>query len=446
MSASSEAQLSRSAVTRIVIACFIGSTVEWFDFFAYAAASALVFPTLFFPGLSPVAATLAAFATFGVGFVGRPLGGVLMGHFGDRVGRKSMLIISLVGMGVATFGVGLLPTYGHIGVFAPILLVTLRFLQGMAVGGEWGGAVLVAVEHAPEKKRGLYGSFVQMGIPAGVILSNIVFLVVSEALSPESFLAWGWRVPFLLSAVLVGIGLTIRLSLTETPQFRKALAAQKLSRTPVAEVLRTSWRQVILAAGTFVAPNAMGYIVITYSLSYTTRILQLNRNTVIWAILAASAVWLVVAGWVAAMSDRWGRRRVLVLCLSALTMWSLVFFALLDTGSFPLVLLALVVLAALQGAANGPQAALFAELFETHVRYSGISLAYQVGSILGGGVAPFLATALYDIRLSTLPVTGYLVLISIVSLGCAFAIRESGPHHQQMSSRTASRPGLHTHE
>jgi MFS family permease len=190
----------------------------------------------------------------------------------------------------------------------------------------------------------------------------------------------------------------------------------------------------------------MGYIVITYSLSYTTRILQLNRNTVIWAILAASAVWLVVAGWVAAMSDRWGRRRLLILCLSALTMWSLVFFALLDTGSFPLVLLALVVLAALQGAANGPQAALFAELFETHVRYSGISLAYQVGSILGGGVAPFLATALYDIRLSTLPVTGYLALISIVSLGCAFAIRESGPHHQQMSSRTASRPGLHTHE
>jgi len=260
------------------------------------------------------------------------------------------------------------------------------------------------------------------------------------------FLTWGWRVPFLLSAVLVGIGLTIRLSLTETPQFRKALAAQKLSRTPVAEVLRTSWRQVILAAGTFVAPNAMGYIVITYSLSYTTRILHLNRNAVIWAILAASVIWLIVAGWVAAMSDRWGRRRVLVVCLVALTIWSLVFFALLDTGSFPLMLLALVVLAALQGAANGPQAALFAELFETHVRYSGISLAYQAGSILGGGVAPFLATALYDIRLSSLPVTGYLVLISIVSLSCALAIRESGRHHQSLSSRTAGQPGLHTHE
>jgi len=443
---STSPELPRSTVTRIVIACFIGSTVEWFDFFAYAAASALVFPTLFFPGLSPVAATLAAFATFGVGFVGRPLGGVLMGHFGDRVGRKSMLIVSLVGMGIATFCIGLLPTYEHIGVFAPVLLVVLRFFQGMAVGGEWGGAVLVAVEHAPERKRGRYGSFVQMGIPAGVILSNIVFLVVSEVLSPESFLAWGWRVPFLLSAVLVGIGLSIRLSLTETPQFRRALAARKLSRVPVVEVLRVGWRQVLLAAGTFIAPNAMGYIVITYSLSYTTRILHLDRNAVIWAILAASVIWLVVAGWVAAMSDRWGRRRVLVICLVALATWSLMFFALLDTGSFPLIVLALVVLAALQGAANGPQAALFAELFDTHVRYSGISLAYQLGSILGGGVAPLLATALYDIKSSSLPVTIYLALISIVSLSCALAIRESSRRDLSTPYRTAGRPSLHTHE
>lgn len=443
MSASPATPPTRPTVIRIVIACFIGSTVEWFDFFAYAAASALVFPTLFFPGLSHAASTLAAFATFGIGFVGRPLGGVIIGHFGDRVGRKSMLIISLVGMGLATFGIGLLPTYEHIGILAPALLVILRFLQGMAVGGEWGGAVLVAVEHAPEGRRGLYGSFVQMGIPAGVILSNLVFLAASEALSPASFLAWGWRVPFLLSAVLVGIGLMVRLSLTETPQFRTAMVAQKLSRVPVADVLRTSWRQVILAAGTFVAPNAMGYIVITYTLSYTTQILHLDRNTVIWVILAASAAWLVVACWIGTISDRWGRRRVVVICLAALTMWSAVYFALLDSGSFRLVILAIVVLVVLQGAANGPQAALFAELFETQLRYSGISLAYQAGSILGGGLAPFLATALYDIRMSNLLVTEYLALISIVSLSCALALRESSRHHPSTASRAAGRPSQH---
>jgi len=446
MSASPDIQLPRTTVTRIVIASFIGSTVEWFDFFAYAVASALVFPRLFFPGLSPVAATLAAFATFGVGFLGRPLGGVLMGHFGDRVGRKSMLVISLVGMGIATVGIGALPTYEHIGVFAPVLLVALRFLQGVAIGGEWGGAVLVAVEHAPEKRRGLYGSFVQMGIPAGVIISNIVFLVVSEALSTESFYAWGWRVPFLLSAVLVVIGLVIRVSLTETPQFRRAVAAKKVSRVPLVEVLREDWRQVLLAAGTFIAPNAMGYIVITYSLSYATTFLRIERSTVIWMILAASVVWLVVAGWVAAISDRLGRRRVLLICLGALTVWSLVFFALLDTRSIPLMLLALVVLAALQGAANGPQAALFAELFDTRVRYSGVSLAYQLGSILGGGVAPLLAAALYGINSSSLPITGYLALICVLSLGCALVISETSRRDLSTSYRAAARPAQHTRE
>jgi len=362
------------------------------------------------------------------------------------VGRKSMLVISLVGMGVATVGIGVLPTYEHIGVFAPMLLVVLRFLQGIAVGGEWGGAVLIAVEHAPERRRGLYGSFVQMGIPAGVILSNIAFLVVSATLSTESFYAWGWRVPFLFSAVLVVIGLVVRVSLTETPQFRGAVAARQVSRVPLVEVLRADWRQVLLAAGTFIAPNATGYIVITYSLSYVTRFLHLERTSVIWMILAASAVWLVVAGSVAAISDRLGRRRVLLMCLGALTIWSLMFFALLDTRSIPLMFLAFVVFAALQGAANGPQAALFAELFDTHVRYSGISLAYQLGSILGGGIAPFLATALYDINSSSLPITVYLALISALSLSCALAITETSRRNLSTSHRTAGRPALHTRE
>ena len=440
MSASPDTQLPRTTVSRIVVASFIGSTVEWFDFFAYAVASALVFPTLFFPGLSSVAATLAAFATFGVGFLSRPLGGVLMGHFGDRVGRKSMLVISLVGMGVATAGIGLLPTYQQVGVLAPTLLVALRLLQGMAVGGEWGGAVLVAVEHAPPGRRGRYGGFVQMGIPAGVILANIAFLATSKTLSAASFQAWGWRIPFLLSAVLVVIGLIVRVSLTETPQFRAAQAASQVTRLPILEVLRTDWRRVLLAAGTFVAPNAMSYIVITYSLSYATTFLHLGRTTIIWMILAAAAVWLVVAGYAAAISDRLGRRRVLLSCLAALALWSLVYFALLDTRSTPLVLLAFVVSAALFGAANGPQAALFAELFDTQVRYSGISLAYQLGSILGGGIAPFLATALYGINSTSLPVTAYLTLTCVLSFGCALGISETGRRDLAVPSRAAAEP------
>jgi len=437
MSASSDTQLPRTTVSRIVVASFIGSTVEWFDFFAYAVASALVFPALFFPGLSSVAGTLAAFATFGVGFLSRPLGGVLMGHFGDRVGRKSMLVISLVGMGMATAGIGLLPTYQQIGVLAPTLLVVLRLLQGLAVGGEWGGAVLVAVEHAPTGRRGRYGGFVQMGIPAGVILANIAFLATSKTLSATSFEAWGWRIPFLVSAVLVVIGLIVRVSLTETLQFRAALAASRITRLPVVEVLRRDWRRVLLAAGTFIAPNAVSYIVITYSLSYATTFLHLGRTTIIWMILAAAVVWLVVAGYAASISDRLGRRHVLLSCLAALALWSLVYFPLLDTRSTPLVLLAFVVSSALFGAANGPQAALFAELFDTQVRYSGISLAYQLGSILGGGIAPFLATALYGINSTSLPITGYLTLTCVLSFGCALAISETGRRDLATPSRAA---------
>jgi len=413
------------SLRRIIVACCIGSTIEWFDFFAYAIAAALVFPALFFPSLSPLSGSLAAFATLGVGFLARPVGGMLMGHYGDRLGRKSMLVLSLLGMGIATVGIGVLPTYAQIGVFAPILLVLLRCVQGLAIGGEWGGAVLIAVEHAPANRRGLYGSFVQMGIPAGVILSNLVILLVSTGLTGEQFRSWGWRIPFLLSLVLVIVGFVVRAGVTESPLFRQAVATSQVSRAPVVEVLRTARRQVLLAAGTFIAPNAMGYMVTTYSLSYATTFLHVPRATMITMILSAAVVWLAAAGCFAALSDSLGRRRVLVASLIGLVLWSLVFFPLLQTGSTPLMYLALAVLAGLCGAANGPQAALFSEMFRTNVRYSGISLSYQIGSILGGGIAPFLATALYALTTTSVPITVYLVLMSALSLCCALLVVEA---------------------
>jgi metabolite-proton symporter len=416
------------SLRRIIVACCIGSTIEWFDFFAYAIAAALVFPALFFPSLSPLSGSLAAFATLGVGFLARPVGGMLMGHYGDRLGRKSMLVLSLLGMGIATVGIGVLPTYAQIGVFAPILLVLLRCVQGLAIGGEWGGAVLIAVEHAPANRRGLYGSFVQMGIPAGVILSNLVILLVSTGLTGEQFRSWGWRIPFLLSLVLVIVGFVVRAGVTESPLFRQAVATSQVSRAPVVEVLRTARRQVLLAAGTFIAPNAMGYMVTTYSLSYATTFLHVPRATMITMILSAAVVWLAAAGCFAALSDSLGRRRVLVASLIGLVLWSLVFFPLLQTGSTPLMYLALAVLAGLCGAANGPQAALFSEMFRTNVRYSGISLSYQIGSILGGGIAPFLATALYALTMTSVPITVYLVLMSALSLCCALLVVEASRH------------------
>ncbi|MEU8824894.1 MFS transporter [Streptomyces sp. NPDC048636] len=406
---------------RVATASFVGTAVEWYDYFIYGTAAALVFGPQFFPQFSPTAGTLASFATYSVGFAARPVGGIVMGHFGDRIGRKAMLVLSLTVMGLATACIGLLPTYDAVGIWAPVLLVLLRFVQGLGVGGEWSGAVLMAVEHAPPGKRGFYGSFPQMGVPGGLILANLVFLATSHGLGTAAFADWGWRIPFLASGVLVAVGLVIRAKVEESPEFealRESGPADRPARLPVLEVLRHHWKNVVLAGGTFIGNNAVGYVFMAYTLAYGTQALGFSRDTMLVLILIAAAVWLGTTAWSAALSDRLGRRRVFVAGAVGLVAWSAVFFPLVDTASTPLVLLALVVMAVVLGFTYGPQAALFSELFPPRLRYSGSSLGYQLGAILGGGVAPTVATALYDIDHTTWPITLYLVCVTAFSLGC----------------------------
>ncbi len=407
-------EISQPGMAKIAAVSFIGTAVEWYDFFVYGNAAALVFGAKFFPSLSPLAGSLAAFSTFTVGFLARPLGGVFMGHFGDQIGRKSMLVASLMIMGVATFLIGLLPTYVQIGVWAPILLVALRFIQGLGVGGEWGGAVLIAVEHAPSHRRGFYGSFPQMGVPAGIILSNLVFLSLSKFLTREQFDSWGWRVPFLLSSALVAIGLYVRFQLEDSALF-KVKQTRRYARIPIAELLQRHWRKVLLAGLAFIAPTTVGYIVLVYVLSYGTTTLGMSRNSVILMVLLASVLQLVMIPALSALSDRLGRRRVFMTGAIVSAAWAVPFFMLLDTRDPWLLLLSLCVAVTFVSAMYGPQGAIAAELFPTSVRYSGASVACQFSSLLGGGLAPTVAVALFAATGNSLSIAIYVAAVCVVS-------------------------------
>ncbi|GAB3406137.1 MFS transporter [Flindersiella endophytica] len=425
MPAESRTASTAREVRRVAFAGAIGTAVEWYDFFIYGTAATLVLGRLFFPSASPLAETLSAFATFSVGFLARPLGGVVIGHFGDRLGRKTMLVWTLLLMGVATTGIGLLPTYAQVGVLAPILLVILRFAQGFALGGEWSGAVLLSVEHAPPGRRGWFGSLVALGLPAGIILSNTVFLVVSATTSDAAFASWGWRVPFLGSALLVAFGLFVRLRVAESPIFVEARRTQSTRRLPIAEVLRRDSRTMLLAAGSYLGLSGLGYLVIVYFVSYATGVLRLPRTSVLLLVIVASVAQTVSIVVFARWSDRLGRRRVWLWGLVALALWSVVFFPLADTRSWPLLTLSLVVMMALHGTYLGPQPAVFSELFDTTVRYSGSSASVQLGTILGGGLVPFVATALYAAAGSSWPLTAYTIGLSVVSLLCVLGLRET---------------------
>ncbi len=420
------AQAAPVSPLKVAIASLIGTAVEWYDYFIYGMAAGIVFGPLFFPGFSAAAGTVAAFATFSVGFLARPLGGVIMGHFGDRIGRKTMLVTSLMLMGVATVAIGLLPTYAALGVAAPILLVTLRLAQGIGVGGEWGGAVLMAVEHAPPHRKGFYGSFPQMGVPAGLILANLIFLGVSTSLSDDAFTSWGWRVPFLLSAVLVAVGLMIRFSIPESPDFAEVKEKNSTQRLPIVTVIRNNAKEVLLAAGAFIGNNALGYIFIAYVLSYSTTVLGMSRDLILTLTLAASAIWLVTIAWASALSDRFGRRRVLLVGTIGQTVFAAALLPLVNTANAVVILLALAGTAVFLGMVYGPLAALYTELFTADVRYSGTSLAYQIGAILGGGLAPTASAALYAAWNSSIPVSIYLVGVSMLSLLCIAAIKRRG--------------------
>ncbi|WP_166138292.1 MFS transporter [Nocardioides ochotonae] len=423
-----------TSARRAVASSFVGTAIEWYDFFIYGTAAALVLGPQFFPTDSDLASTLSAFATLAVGFIARPFGSVIMGHFGDRTGRKSMLVISLFVMGGATVGIGLLPNYDAIGAWAPVLLVLLRFVQGIGVGGEWGGAVLMATEHAPPGKAGLYGSAPQMGVPAGVLLANLVYLACTQSMSDEAFLAWGWRVPFLLSIVLIGVAMWIRLGVMESPEFDAVKAEEQVARIPIVEVLTKSWRTVLLAGGTFIATNGIAYVFMAYLLTYGTKELGFGRGTMLALLIAACPVWMLGMGVSAYWSDIVGRRKIYVGSTIGLLVVSAFFFTLIDTASVPVMLLAMMLLAFVLGCTVGPQSALFAELFPAHVRYSGASLGYQVGAILGGGIAPFMATWLYAEFGTSNAISVYFVLIALISLTCTLVLLRRPP------SELAGRP------
>lgn len=415
-----------ASIRKVAIASFIGTTIEWYDFFLYGTASALIFGKLFFPNYDPITGTLASFGTYAVGFAARPIGGIVCGHFGDRIGRKSMLIFTLLLMGVATALIGCLPTYNQVGIWAPILLIVLRIAQGFAVGGEWGGAVLMAVEHSPKGQRGFYGSWPQVGVPVGLLLSTGVFRVVSK-LPQEILFSWGWRVAFLLSILLVGVGLYIRLAVTEPPAFAEIKQTGAESKAPILDAVRHHPRNVLLAMGARLAENGAFYLYTVFILTYATLpSIGFSSASVLSAIALAAVIEIFMIpayGW---LSDKFGRRPVYLFGAIFTGLFAFPFFWLVETSQTGLMTLAIV--AALVGghaAMYGPQASFFSELFGTRVRYSGASLGYQLASVIAGGLSPLIATDLLRRTGASWPIALFVVGIAAVTTLSVFLAAET---------------------
>jgi MHS family shikimate/dehydroshikimate transporter-like MFS transporter len=380
---------------KVVTASFVGTAIEWYDFFLYGTAAALVFNELFFPDAEPIIGTLAALGTYAVGFAARPIGGLVFGHYGDRVGRKSMLVLSLLIMGLATFLIGCLPTHATIGVMAPVLLVLLRFAQGIGVGGEWGGAVLMSTEHAPKGRRGLFGSFPQMGVPAGLLLSTLVFTVMQNVTTEDQFMAWGWRIPFLVSIVLVAVGLFVRLKVMESPAFQEIKDSGTQSEKPIVDVVREHKRDVLTAMGMRIAENGTFYVLTVFVLAYGEEALKLEKNTMLTGVIIAAAIGLLTIPLYGMLSDRVGRKKLYMCGAVFSLLFAFPFFALVDTKEPVLIWLAIVLGVNVgHDLMYGPQAAYFSELFGTRVRYTGASIGYQLASVFAGGFAPLIAVAL----------------------------------------------------
>jgi MFS family permease len=423
---------ANSNMKKVALTALAGTSIEWYDFFLYGAAAALIFPTAFFGEATPSTALILSLLTFAAGFIARPIGGIIFGHYGDRVGRKKTLVIALILMGISSTLIGLLPTYAMIGVTAPILLTSLRFAQGLAIGGQWGGAMLLVTESAPSDKRGYYGAFAQAGAPVGVILANLAFIITSSLVSEESFYSWGWRIPFLASAILIGISMYIQLNLEDTKAFKELQAMREdhegnnevVQRSPILEAIKKYPKRIALAAGAFLSIQVTFYILIAFLLAYGVSSAEISRDDMLAAVLIASAIMVPCQFIFSSYSDRHGRKGIFMAGAMLTGLWAFAIFPLVDTGNFWLIVLAITMGLIFVGMMYGPQAAFFTELFSTEVRYSGATLGYQFGAILGGAFAPTIAAFLWN-NYGIFWVSVYIAFASLLTLFSVMALTET---------------------
>ena len=422
-----------SSMRKVALTSLAGTSIEWYDFFLYGAAAALVFPTAFFGEIPESTALILSLLTFAAGFIARPIGGIIFGHYGDKVGRKKTLVAALMLMGIASTLIGLLPTYAMIGVTAPILLTTLRFAQGLAIGGQWGGAMLLVTESAPSNKRGYYGAFAQAGAPIGVILANLAFIATSALLPDEAFMSWGWRIPFLASAILIGISMYIQLTMEDTKAFRELQNHQKsigsnenreIKKSPVLEALIKYPKRIALAAGAFLSIQVTFYILVAFLLAYGVTSADISRDNMLSAVLIGSAIMVPVQFMFSSYSDRNGRKGIFMTGAILTAIWAFAIFPLVDTGNFWLIVLAVTFGLSFLAMMYGPQAAFFTELFSTEVRYSGATLGYQLGAIAGGAFAPTIAAKLWT-DFDIFWVSVYIAIASILTLLSVMSLTET---------------------
>lgn len=420
---------------QVAMTSLAGTSIEWYDFFLYGTAAAVIFPKAFFPQELPTMVLLIiSFSTLAVGFLARPLGGIIFGHFGDRIGRKRTLVVALMMMGIATTLIGFLPTYASIGIAAPLLLVALRFIQGLAIGGQWGGAMLLVTESAPSDKRGWYGAYAQAGAPMGVILANLAFIGVSSSMSDEAFMDWGWRLPFIASIVLIGISMYIQLKIEDTEAFRSLSDSQSaddkpaaaVERSPVVEAIRKYPKRIMLAAGAFLSVQVTFYILIAFVIAYgmNSSSVELSRDTMLTAVLVAAAIMVPTQFYFSGLSDRVGRKNVYRWGAILTGVWGFILFPLIDTGDPVMIGFAITMGLLFLGMQYGPQAAYFTELFSTEVRYSGASLGYQIGAILGGALAPTIAVLLWN-EFGIFYVSVYIAIAALLTLWSLSQLEET---------------------